>query len=176
LLSARADSAVYEINKSTGQIMWKLGGVGTNPEAPTLTIQNDPETTIAGQHDARFLPNGDISLFDDHTTLSGAARGVEYSIAASAGTATLVWEYADPDGDASLATGSFRRYSDGSSVIGWGYHPGSGFTQVDPSGNVLFQITFPNNEIGYRSIEIPATALSISLLRQSAGMVGTAPD
>ena len=176
LLSARADSAVYDINKATGKITWKLGGIGTNPDNPqVLTIQNDPETTIAGQHDARFQPNGDVSLFDDHTTLTGAARGVEYAINTTAGTATLDFQYVDPDGLASSATGSFRRYSDGTSIVGWGLHPASGFTEIDSAGNVLFTVTFPNNEAGYRSIKVPTSALSLSLLRNTTGLIGTAP-
>jgi hypothetical protein len=177
LLSARADSAVYEIDKASGTVLWKLGGSGTNPDnAQILTIQNDPETTISGQHDARFQPNGDIALFDDHSALTGAARGVDYAIDTTAGTATLNFEYANPDGQVSLATGSFRRYSDGTSLVGWGFHTGSGFTDVDGSGNVLFQVTFPNGEAGYRSIKVPTSAIDLTLLRETVGMVGTAPS
>jgi hypothetical protein len=177
LLSARADSAVYNIDKATGTVLWKLGGSGTNPDnAQLLTIQNDPDVTISGQHDARYQPNGDIALFDDRTALAGAARGVEYAIDTTAGTATLDWEYGNPDGFGSLATGSFRRYPDGSSLVGWGFHTGSGFTEVDASGNVLFQVTFPNNEYGYRSIKIPTSAMNLTILRETVGMVGTAPS
>ena len=48
--------------------------------AQILTIMDDPETGFAGQHDARFQPNGDVSLYDDHTQAAGSARGVEYAI------------------------------------------------------------------------------------------------
>jgi hypothetical protein len=59
--------------------------------------------------------------------------------------------------------------SDGGNVVGWGFHNGSGFTEVDGSGNVLFQVSFPNNEYGYRSIKIPAGDIDINLLRQTVG-------
>ncbi|HWW54226.1 MAG TPA: aryl-sulfate sulfotransferase, partial [Acidimicrobiales bacterium] len=177
LISGRNLAAVYEVNKATGKVVWKLGGTGTNPDNPQiLTIQNDPETTISGQHDARFQPNGDVSLFDDQTGRSGAARGVEYAIDTTAGTATMDFEYVNPDGKGSLATGSFRRSADGTSVIGWGFHTGSGFTEVDGSGTVLFQVTFPNGESGYRSIKVASTAISLNLLRESVGLIGTAPS
>lgn len=177
LLSSRAASAIYEINKATGAIIWKFGGSGANPDnAQILSILNDPETTISGQHDARFQPNGDVALFDDHTGLTGAARGVEYAIDTAAGTATMNFQYANPDGFGSLATGSFRRYSDGDSVVGWGFHTGSGFTEVDSSGNVLLQVTFPNGESGYRSLKVPTSAISIGLLRDAVGMINSAPS
>ena len=111
LLSSRSADAVYRIRRSTSAIVWKLGGnpvVGDREQH--LTVGKDPEQTFHGQHDARFQPNNDISLFDNHTWYVGAARGVEYHVDTRAGTATLVWQYPSPDGGHSSATGAFRRY------------------------------------------------------------------
>jgi outer membrane protein assembly factor BamB len=171
LVSMRNTSAIYDINKTTGNVVWKLSNntnVHDSGEQP-ITFQNDPEGGISGQHDARFHPNNEISLYDDHTTLSGAARGVEYSLNTQTAKATPVFSYANPDGQNTLATGGFRMDPDGGNVIGWGFHTGSGFTEVDSGGSVLFKVSFPNNEFGYRSIKYPTSDINLDLLRQRVG-------
>lgn len=177
LLSARHLNAVMLVNRASGQIVWKLGGTPANHDgAPSLTITGDSAAPFSGQHDARFRPNGDVSLFDDRTGGTGAARGVEYAIDTTAGTATLTWQYASPDGVISNATGSFRRSADGTdNVIGWGFHPGSGFTEVDASGQVLMNQTFPNGEMNYRTIKVAPDALDLGAMRRSAGAADATP-
>jgi hypothetical protein len=168
LVSMRNTSAVYDIDKATGKILWKLGGnANVNDGEQYINVVNDPETEFYGQHDARFQPNGDISLFDDHTGQPGAARGIEYHVDTTAGTATPDFEYADPDGTSSSATGSFRRDADGGNVIGWGDHSGSGFTEVDDNGNVLLDVKFPQGQLGYRTIKVPPSAVNLTVLRNT---------
>jgi Arylsulfotransferase (ASST) len=176
LISSRHTSAVYLVDKTTGGIIWKLGGTPSNHDhAQILTIQSDPGGTISGQHDARFRPNGNVSLYDDHTGMTGPARGLEYAIDTTAGTATLVWQYAAPDGLPAGATGSFRRSADGNdNIVGWGFKPGQAFTEVDAAGNVLLDVTFPNGELTYRNVKEPAAAIDAGLLRR--GVPSPAPD
>ena len=123
-----------------------------------------------------------MSLFDDHTQCSGAARGVEYAIDTGAGTATLDYQYAQPQGLSSEATGSFRRMPDssddigsGSSVVGWGSPVGflSGFTEIGAGGTVLADMRFEDGEVIYRALKVDATQVNLSLLRQTAGWTGT---
>ena len=130
LLSTRNADAVYRIRRSTGAIVWKLGGNSVvHDREQRLTVRNDPEGTFHGQHDARFQPDNDISLFDNHTWYLGAARGVEYHLDTGAGTASLVWQYRSPDGGHSSATGAFRRYDTGNdNLVTWGFKPNSLFT------------------------------------------------
>jgi hypothetical protein len=167
LVSARSNNAVFFINGSTGDIVWKLGGTPANLDGATiLTIQNDPLVTISGQHDARFRPNGNVSLYDNHTRQTGPARGVEYAIDVNAGTATLVWQHTASDGTPAAATGSFRRSADGSAnLIGWGFKTGYGFTEVGATGNVLLDVIFPNGEQTYRVVKQPRAAINVNLLR-----------
>src|SRR5205823_11430761 len=103
--------AVYRIDKSTGGIIWKMGGNSIAADGTrVLAITGDPEGAFHAQHDARFQPNGGISLYDNQSwDPSLAARGVEYSIDTVTGTAALVWSYQSPDDHNSGATGSFRR-------------------------------------------------------------------
>ncbi|MFI5282102.1 MAG: aryl-sulfate sulfotransferase [Candidatus Dormibacterales bacterium] len=173
LLSSRHTDAVYLIDKASGKIIWKMGGNSPNHDnAQFLTITNDPEGAFHAQHDARFEPDNDISLYDDQTWDAHlAARGVEYHVDPAAGTATLVWSYASPDGHNAIATGSFRRLDGGNdNVIGWGYKANTLFTEVDAAGNVMLNVTFPGGDFIYRVQKVPITAIDHALLRATAGL------
>ena len=178
LLSSRHTDAVYLIDKTSGMIVWKMGGNSPNHDnAQILSITDDPEGAFHAQHDARFQPNDDISLFDDQTwNVHLAARGVEYHINTNAGTATLVWSYASPDGHDSMATGSFRRLNGGNdNVIGWGFKANALFTEVDAAGNVLLNVTFPVGQLSYRVQKVALTAIDHGLLRATAGLPPAVP-
>ncbi len=172
LLSMRNTSAIYEIDRATGKILFKLSGNSIVSDGEKyLQIKGDPESETSGQHDARFQPNGDISCYDDHTELPGPSRGVEYNVNLVSNTATMVWEYVNPEGVSSYATGSFRRYDGGNdNVIGWGMAPGAGFSEVDASGNLLMSVKMSTNEIEYRVVKMPLSSFSLSLLRDNAGI------
>jgi len=173
LVSARQTDAVFLISRTTGKIVWKLGGTSFNADgAQLVTIVDDPETTFYRQHDARFRPNGNISLFDDHGAGSGPARGVEYELDLDAGTARVVWQY---QGDASsLAMGSFRRDADGHSVIGWGASNGAenlAFTEVDQDGRKLLDLSFDTRgNWAYRAVKVPLETFDRDVLRDTAGL------
>jgi arylsulfotransferase ASST/IPT/TIG domain-containing protein len=173
LLSSRQTDAVYLIDKRTGTIIWKLGGKSHNHDnAQILSIRSDPQGAFHAQHDARFQPNGDISLYDDQSWDANlAARAVEYHVDTAAGTATLVWSDVAPDGHNSSATGSFRRLNGGAdNVIAWGNKPKTLFTEVDADGHVMLNVTFPSGEVAYRVIKIAPAALDHDLLRATAGL------
>ena len=58
IVSARNTSAVYKINRLTGQIIWTLGGKKSS-------FKMGRGTTTAFQHDAIVQPDGTITMFDD---------------------------------------------------------------------------------------------------------------
>ncbi len=168
LVSMRHTNAAFYVERSTGKILWKLGGSPYNKDgAALIRVQNDAQGDFSMQHDARFQPNGNISLFDDHGMGSGYARGIEYAIDHDANTATPVFQYLGSG--ASMYEGSFRRYADGDSVISWGYIPGDlrAVTEVDANGKNVFDITFsgPGSQ-PYRAVKVPLSQLDITLLRQ----------
>jgi hypothetical protein len=168
LVSFRHADAVFYIARATGTVLWKLGGAAASKDdAQLLTITSDPETAFYRQHDARFLPNGDVSLFDDHTAMSGAARGVEYALDFEEATATPMWQYSGAA--ASAAMGSFRRYADGSSLVGWGLGGTRVLSEVDASGNLLLDVAFGAGDYSYRAVKVPLGAVDIGRLRATAG-------
>ncbi|NNN21715.1 MAG: hypothetical protein HKL80_06925 [Acidimicrobiales bacterium] len=171
LVSFRNLSAVYDINIQTGKILWKLGGNNITCDGEQhLAIANDPETTISGQHDAKFISNDEVTLYDDHTAMSGASRGIEYKIDTTTNTATMIWEYQNPSGSAAIMTGSLYRYDNGNdNLICWGATGSPGYTEVDANGNLLESVTFPGGFNGYRAYKYPTSSISLSLIRNTAG-------
>ncbi len=169
VLSSRENSSIYLLNRSTGNVIWKVGGnkpSATDPDASAqfLTVQNDPEGGFFAQHDANLSATGELTVFDDHSgaplysdpnETPGPARGVEYNIDTAAGTATLDWSYVAPDNESTLATGSFNRYSvpggGTDNVIGWGFDPSQVnngvtttklFSEVTGAGHVELAVDF----------------------------------
>ena len=176
LISFRHMNAVLFVSKTTGNVVWKLGGTAYNKDgALLLAIQSDPETAFSMQHDARFRPNGNISLFDDHSApagIPGVARGVEYALDLGAGRAHVVWQYQGTADSGFL--GSFRRYADGTNLIGWGYYTGTdnlAFTEVDATGHDLLDMVFESRgNSSYRAEKVPIGTFDIDALRGTAGL------
>jgi hypothetical protein len=170
LISMRQTNAVFYVDRGTGDVVWKLGGTAVNKDgAACIRLVDDPEVDFNLQHDARFLPNGDISLFDDHGAGLGVARGVEYAIDHDAGTATVAWQFLGMN--ASAFEGSFRRYLDGESVIGWGGNAPDTrvVTEVDSDGNDVFDVSFAPQVSPYRAVKVPLSRLDIGMMRVTAG-------
>ena len=176
LISFRNMNSVLLVSKTSGDVVWKLGGTPYNKDgAKILAIQGDPEGAFYLQHDARFQPNGDISLFDDHSAAAavpGVARGVEYALDLGAGTAHVVWQYQGAANSAFL--GSFRRYGDGTNLIGWGESNGSAnlvFTEVDAAGDDVLDMSFVSQgNWSYRAEKVPVGTFDLDVLRGTAGL------
>jgi hypothetical protein len=171
LVSIRHFSAVIMIRRSNGKILWKLGG---NPVAgdgaQIIQVQNDPSFHF--QHDARMLENGHVSLFDNEGIGFPPARGVEYALNFTTGTAARAFQYASPSGQVSFATGSFRRYSDGESVICWGVdsaRDGAVLTEIDSAGHDVLDISFGAPSVSYRAVKVPPPRFDVDVLRRTAG-------
>ena len=164
LASFRQLDAVYKIQKSTGAIVWKLGGT-SRPES--LNVIGDPFAyTFGGQHDVRLLADGTVTVFDNRTNLGSAPRAVRFRIDETAGTATLLQSISDPAVPASQCCGSARRLSNGDWLIDWGQankHPIGGYK---PNGQRTFLLTFPTHT-SYRAEPVPPGAVSAQDLRNA---------
>ncbi len=169
LVSMRQTNAVFYVARASGQILWKLGGSSYNKDgAKHIDVVGDPQGTFDEQHDARFAPNGHVTLYDDHGAgTGGLARGVDYFVDPATSTAQLVWQYVGT-GPATYE-GSFRRYADGESVIGWGFVPGDKrvLTEVDGSGHDVFDVEL-GGEVSYRAVKVPLAQFDIVTLRATS--------
>ncbi len=166
--SFRHLDAVYGIDKSDGSIIWKLGGT-TTPES--LTVLGDTENNpLGGQHYARMLPDGTLTIYDNNTNESASPRGVRYRIDLSDGTATMLESINDPDAASSPCCGSAAELGDNSWLVSWGGTPL--ISEFGPSGNRHFKLSFQqkagSNGFSYRVAPIVGSSPTIGDLR--AGM------
>ncbi len=152
LLSSRNLNEVTKIDLQTGQIIWRLGG----KENMFKFVGGEP---FAYQHDVRQLPNGNITVFDNHGTPDGGvapSRGVEYELDEVARTATQVWEYRADSHIFATYMGNTQRLSNGNTLLSWGApYTKSGYeyrtvTEVAPNNHILFDMTLDQPYVSYR--------------------------
>jgi hypothetical protein len=156
LLSSRNQSEITKINLQTGQIMWRLGG-----KANQFTLVDGKP--FAYQHDVRQLPNGDITVFDNHGTQQNPApsHGIEYKIDEKNKIATQVWEYTHNPPVFTTFMGDTQRLPDGNTFLDWGAPStadGYAFvtmTEVTPDNQTAFELTFDQPYVSYRAFRSP---------------------
>jgi hypothetical protein len=173
VLSYRSLDAVYGVDKASGAISWKLGG---SPTPQSLTIQNDPVfargSHFGGQHDARMMPDGSVTMEDPGSGLGRAPRAVRYTIDQTNRTATLVEQLTDPLATNAPATGSARKLAGGDWVMAWGFTPF--VTEMTPSGSRVFLLQFAPGWFTYRATPVPYGQISKAAIR--AGMDAMPPS
>jgi hypothetical protein len=156
LLSSRNQSEITKINLNTGAILWRLGG-----KANQFTFVNGQP--FAYQHDVRQLPNGDITVFDNHGTQENPApsHGIEYKIDEKNKTATQVWEYTHNSPVFATFMGDTQRLPDGNTFLDWGApSTADGYeyvtmTEVSPDGQTLLEFSFDQPYVSYRAFRFP---------------------
>jgi hypothetical protein len=163
IASFRHLDAVYKINKATGNIVWKLGGTRT---PKSLRVIGDLRAdTLGAQHDARLLPDGTLTVFDNATGLSNPQpRAVRFRIDEQARTATLLEAITDPGVTSSGCCGSARRLDNGHWLINWAEtrnHPIGGY---EPNGERTFFLKF-NPRSTYRAEPVKPGVLTAEDLR-----------
>ncbi|MBK5233194.1 MAG: aryl-sulfate sulfotransferase [Thermoleophilia bacterium] len=166
VVSFRHADAVYKINRTTGDIEWKLGGTPT-PES--LTVVDDPYAgtgyPLGGQHDARVLADGTVTVHDNGSGLERPPRAVRYEIDEAAHTATLVESVSDPEITSSACCGSVRRSPSGSWLMSWGGN--SRVTEFNSDGDRTFRLSFGALLFSYRAFPVPQGQISRQSMREA---------
>jgi hypothetical protein len=181
VISFRHMDAIYDVSRSTGQVVWKMGGEPRDPSLPgkQLTILNDPAcgNHLSGQHYARLLPDGTLTLHDNGSNpqlgcgpngsaLQRPPRAVRYQLDVPNGTATVIETVNDPTGaPKSGCCGSAERLGAGANddwVMDWGITPTT--DELTPSGQVMFQLQWVGR-FSYRTDAVLPGQLSITALR-----------
>ena len=155
IVSARHTDAIYKIDRATGDVVWKLGGTPT-PQS----LSGD--AFFGGQHDARLLPDGTLTLFDNGTGLGRPPRALRYAIDEAAMTATLLEDVRDPAVTHSECCGSARRLPGGNWLVSWGGFDGN-VSELKPDGTPVWRLrTGP----GFTYRTVPAQHLTVADLRR----------
>ncbi|MEA2368106.1 MAG: hypothetical protein QOH38_824 [Thermoleophilaceae bacterium] len=171
VFSARHEDAVYEIDRPSGKVLWKLGGRHTSK---SLKIRGglDPRN-FGGNHDARVRDGGRVvTLYDNGSLRSRPPRALEFRIDRRKRTATLVRDIRFAPARDSICCGSARVLPGGNWVIGWGHIPW--VTEQRPDGTPVFELHFADPEwSSYRAVPVLRGELSRGALRR--GMDAMAP-
>jgi hypothetical protein len=153
IISFRNFGVVAKVDRNTGKRIWQLGGTQS-----TLTFQNDPLGFFSGQHNAHYLPNGDLMVFDNGLRHNPPhSRAAEYAINEQAKTATLVWEYEPTPMVFASFIGSSERFLNGNTLVGFGAL--GQLDEIDPLNNLLARafFTFRGKQgLFYRAYRLPS--------------------
>jgi hypothetical protein len=154
LISARETSAVYKIDRKTGEVIWRLGGKKSD-------FEMGEGARFAFQHDARRLPDGTISIFDNGTTVfkNGfpeaveESRGIALELDEQKMRASLVGEYTHPDKQYADAAGNMQVLPNGNVFVGWGR--GLAISEFSNDGELLLDFRVSPEHRSYRAFRFP---------------------
>jgi Arylsulfotransferase (ASST) len=144
LVSARNTHTVYKIDRRTGRIIWRLGGKRSD-----FTL--GPGARFAWQHDARRLPDGTISLFDNEAApqVGPQSRVIVLRLDMQRRRATLVRSYTHKPPLIAVDQGNAQYLPDGHFLVGWGHQPY--VTEFDARGRTHFDLRFGQGSDSYRA-------------------------
>lgn len=184
LLSFRHLSQVMKVNRITGAVMWRLGGVRSD-----FTFPDDPFGGPCAQHTARELANGDIQIWDNGSRITAttptplcpdpanpggaritrpSSRVAVYHLDESAGTASLVTQI--PTGKFTEFAGSAQRLGGGTLadnvLIGHSLETNAGAdttpsptiaSETTAAGATVWSLDASDGYFSYRSLKFPGT-------------------
>jgi Arylsulfotransferase (ASST) len=147
IISSRAKSTIFKLDRKTGEVVWRLGGEESD-------FEMGPGTRFALQHDARPHPDGTITIFDNGSPRTvEQSRGIVVEVDEDAMKATLVREYTHPEKLFSATQGSLQVLPNGNVFVGWGSSPV--ISEFSPDGELLFSASFPIEGETYRAFRFP---------------------
>jgi hypothetical protein len=150
LISSRHLSEITKINRQTGDIIWRLGGVNNQ-----FNWVND-SYQISYQHDIRVLPNGNYTLFDNGNYHQPQfSRALELDLDTQNMTATKVFEYRENPDNYAKWMGSTQRVPNGNTIINWAEPWLPKLTEVRPDGSKAFEMNFVEDHHAYRTHRSP---------------------
>jgi hypothetical protein len=145
LVSARNTRTIYEISRRTGRVVWRLGGKRSD-----FTLGKNAR--FAWQHDARRLPNGKLSLFDNSAgpQVRKQSRGLILHLDLPHRMAKVVRTIVHRPPLVSVDQGNLQWLPNGDFLAGWGHQPR--FTEFGPRGTVRFDGRFGRGRVdSYRA-------------------------
>jgi hypothetical protein len=143
LISSRHMWALYEINRSTGDVVWTLGGRRS-------TFRVDAAAAFAWQHDPRFIGRDQIQLLDNQAGIpfppaAPQSRALWLHLDYGTSSVSLVRQIIQPSGQPeSQSQGSVQSLSNGGVFVGWG--DAGTFSEYSVSGELLLDDTLPPPE------------------------------
>jgi Arylsulfotransferase (ASST) len=166
LISGRSTWAAYQLQRGSGLIQWRLGGTQSS-------FAMGPGAETAWQHDARMLPDGSVTFFDDGSNprIHYQSRGVRVALDLSHRRASLVKVDTHPSALLADSQGNNQTLPDEDSVIGWGAVPE--ISEFARDGSLLFDAHLPPGMSSYRAFRFPWSGHPLSAPAVSARVLTT---
>jgi hypothetical protein len=168
LISARNTCALYEIDRETGAINWRLGGKRSD-------FRLGEGVRFCRQHDARWAGDSVITLFDNRLAAPsqpGQSRAVKLEVDERRRTVRLLRGYKHPARLGAPNKGGARMQPNGNLLVGWGAVPA--VTEFTRRGRIVFDARFVGAQDGtYRAIRsawtgLPATPPDVGAERRGS--------
>lgn len=149
LINSRNTHTVYKIDRSNGEVIWRLGGKSNDFAMAT-------GSAFAWQHDARRQPDGTLTVFDNGATpvVERLSRGLILDVDERAMSATLLAQYRHP-GILAGSQGSVQLLPNGNVFVGWGEVPR--VSEFLHSGTLVFDAELGEKYESYRAFRMPWT-------------------
>ncbi len=153
IISSRILNEITEIDRNTGQIIWRFGGLRNQF---TITGVNP---TFQFQHDARFYGNNKLSLFDNENyVVDNSSRALVFNIDEQNKTANLVndiYHYPEVNSN-NMGNVQFQNniYS-----VGWGNTGNNTYymSAFDSTGTIVYNDSLKGDSFlfSYRAFKFP---------------------
>ncbi len=156
LISSRHTWTVYKVNRTTGAIIWRLGGKKSD-------FALGAGLPFAWQHDVEAVDATTLRIFDNEsngTPVLPSSRVIWVSHDDTTMTATLLRSIVHPLGLSIVAEGSAQTLPNGDTFVGWGL--AGRFSEFDASGQLVYDAGFPTGYGTYRAFRFPWTATPAS--------------
>jgi hypothetical protein len=171
LISGRNTWAVYKVNRSTGAVMWTLGGKSSS-------FRLGPGASFAFQHDVRVQAFGDqfLTMFDDGAGppyVHSQSRALKLELNLKHMTADVVSQRLHSPPLLSSYEGNDEQLPNRNDFVGWGQQPY--FSQYNPQGKLVFDGRFVDDNISYRAYRFqwtgtPTTPPAVATARHGRKM------
>ena len=171
LVSGRNTHAVYDVRRSDGAVLWRLGGKRSD-------FSFGSGARFAWQHDVRLHPGNMLTVFDnasEYAHRGHPSRALLLRLNERRSRATLVHSYRRRRPTLSTSEGSDQLLPDGHVLVGWGSMPF--VTEFSREGRVLLDLRIGSfGARSYRSFRFPwtghpVTAPAVAVRRDRHGEI-----
>lgn len=148
LISDRNTWAAYNIDLTTGRVIWTLGGRHS-------TFKMGKGAQFAFQHDIQLRPGNTVTVYDDEAgppVVRNQSRGLELALDLAHHRATVRHQYIRP-GVLVGSQGDMQTLPNGDKLVGWG--ASQFISEFSSTGQLIFDAQMPTGDDSYRAYRIP---------------------
>jgi hypothetical protein len=149
LISSRHTWTVFEVDRHTGRIIWRLGGKHSD-------FKLGPGARFAWQHNPMPVGPNELRIFDNESNgqpREPVSRVITLRLNYQRRTATLVSSLEHPARLSAPSQGNSELLSGGDVFVGWGRL--GRFSEFGPNGRLLLDAVFPPGYDTYRAYRFP---------------------